>query len=598
MARRRSSTTGETPLNQPAHALQRVLPAGPVTLAHADVGSLTVFENPRDLRRDLHVFLEYVGSHSIKRSVRGNNLPRADVARLSKLLNDPEPAAGTHYADRMRWLDFVDHLAHRLGLTTYNTTGVYIGYSSTEPSFPDNYMAVAATAYRDFLALPLAEQEHRLVAKLTEDYRPDQYSRPVCEFYTPGVLGRLDVFPLWGSATGVMEKLEFAPARRFLLEILARCEPGVWLSTASLVAYLKEAHPHFLIPPGPLKTRWGQPTPRFQCFNESVGNPYSQGDSIPDDAPDAFERIEGRYVERFLEGIPLVLGYVDVAYGENRDPHRFPSRDVLRAFRVKERLIRSLTGQIAEPTITVQPNLEIYIQSEVYPAHILAQLTPLADVTTNDAATILKLQREKVAAALTQNERLNVVQFLEKLSGRPLPQNVVRELREWTEHSSKFTLYVNYGIWEGDPTQSGLAAFQTYCDEEIGPHLRLTHKPMGLMADLERAGRMPMWIKHGDAAFAHIPAGAQTIFRRKTPAPAAPVEKPLVELRREVQITLHLPTEELWERVRKALADARCSIASDRASRTITYQRRYEPQVQATLTALETAYRLQIVDLE
>lgn len=567
-------------------------------LAHAEVGSLEVFENPRDLRRDLHVFLEYVGSHSIKRSVRGNDLPKADAARLGKLLNAPEPAEGRPYDGRMRWLDFVDHTAYRLGLVTYDTTGIYAGYSSAEKSYPNNYMAVAETAYRRFLALPLAEQERRLVAKLTEDYRPDQYSRPVCEFYTPAVLGRLDVFSSWGSATGVMETLEFAPARRFLLEILARCEPGVWLSTASLVAYLKAEHPHFLIPPGPITTRWGQPTLRFECFHESVGTPYAQGDNIPDNAPDAFERIEGRYVERFLEGIPLILGYVDVAYGENRNPQRFPSRGVLQAFRVKTRLARSLTGRIAEPTVTVQPNLEIYVQSEVYPARVLAQLTPLADVTVSDVATILKLRREKVAAALTQDEHLNVIRLLEELSGRELPQNVARELREWTEHSSKFTLYVNYGIWEGDAAQSDLAALQTHVAEEIGPGVRLTHAPAALLAGLEAAGQMPMWIKHGDAAFARVPAGARTLFRRHTPVPPPSTEKPAVVCQREVQITLHLPTEEVWERVRKALADARCSISADRGMRTITYMQRYEAQVTTALQALASVYRLQIVDLE
>ena len=43
---------------------------------------------------------------------------------------------------------------------------------------------------------------------------------------------------------------------------------------------------------------------------------------IHESDPDGFERVEGRYVERFLESIPLVLRYVDVAY--ERKPSNAP----------------------------------------------------------------------------------------------------------------------------------------------------------------------------------------------------------------------------------------------------------------------------------
>lgn len=599
----KNKANAEKPAREPVRTPMRRAPDGPITLPPADVSRLTVVQSPRDLRRDLHLFLDYVRGRSIKRSVRGNSLPRADAARLGKLLNDPEPAEERLYSGRLRWLDFVDHIAHRLGLVEYDTTGVYAGYSSSEKSYPDNYMTVAESAYTRFLAFSLAEQERRLVELLTEDYRPDEYSPPACEFFTLGVVGRLDAFSLQGSATGVMATLQFAPIRQFLLEILAHCAHDVWLSTAALVAYLKAEHPYFMNTPGRFVDRYGRPGARFTCFHESTGNPYDQGDDIPDDAPDAFERVEGRYVERFLEGSPLLMGYVDVAYGENRNPHRFPSRDVLRAFRVKTRLVRSLRGQIAEPTVTVQPNLEIYVQAEVYPARVLTQLAPLADVVSSDVVTILKLRREKVAAALVQNERLNVIRILEGLNGRELPQNVARELQEWTEHSSKFTLYVNYALWEGEPGARDLPAVREQVTEEIAPGIRLVSSAAALHAELERAALMPMWIKHGDDAFARVPEGARTVFRRQAAVrPAVPAEKPLVEVKRETQITLHFPTEEVWEHVRKALVDARCSIAADRALRTITYMRRYEPQVTAVFAEddsnRQSAYRWRIVDLE
>jgi hypothetical protein len=148
----------------------------------------------------------------------------------------------------------------------------------------------------------------------------------------------------------------------------------------------------------------------------------------------------------------------------------------------------------------------------------------------------------------------------------------------------------------GDPN---LATVRSQVAEEIAPGIRLVSSAGALHAGLERAALMPMWIKHGDDAFARVPEGARTVFRRQAAVhPAVPAEKPAFEVKREMQITLHFPAEEVWERVRKALADARCSIAADKGLRTITYMRRYEPQATAVFAALEAEYRLRIVDLE
>lgn len=588
--------TKASPPPKPEVVFTRELPNGPVVLTRADVSRLTLFQNPCDLRRDLHLFIEYVRERSIKRSVRGNDLPKADTTRLAKLLSDPDAVAEVRENGRARWIDFIDSLAQRLGLVEYDTSGIYAGYSSQEKSYPDNYMTVRESAYERYLALSLANQERRLLELLASDYRPDEYSPNGNEFFSLGVLARLDGFTPWGSGTGVMSTLEFAPVRRFLLELLAHCELDTWLSTADLVAHLKAEYPYFLIPTGPLVDKWNRPTGRYENFHECVGNSYTRGEPVSEAAADAFERVEGRYVERFLEGLPLLMGYVDVAYGANATPDIFPARDVLQAFRVKSRLARALRGEFAEPTITVQPNFEIFVQSEIYPAHVLAALLPLADLVSSDVVTILKLRREKVANALIQDEHLDVIGLLERLGGRNLPQNVIRELREWGEHSSKFTLYMNYALFEGD---AALPAAQPFIAEEITPTLRLAHSPATLYARLEKAGLMPLFIEHGKENLTSLPEGARSVFpRRSAQKVPQPIEKPDVELKREAQITLHFPTDEVLERFRKALVDARCSIVADKGVRTITYMRRYEPQVAAVIAALGSEYRLRVIDLE
>ena len=66
---------------------------------------------------------------------------------------------------------------------------------------------------------------------------------------------------------------------------------------------------------------------------------------IPDKDPDGFAKVEGRYLERFLEGIPLVLGYTEVAYLKRKTETPIePSRGLLPAFRITERLRRAMPG--------------------------------------------------------------------------------------------------------------------------------------------------------------------------------------------------------------------------------------------------------------
>ena len=55
-----------------------------------DVAALDVATELPDLRRDLHVFVDYVRARKVKRSHRGNMLSKADAKRLARLVSDPD----------------------------------------------------------------------------------------------------------------------------------------------------------------------------------------------------------------------------------------------------------------------------------------------------------------------------------------------------------------------------------------------------------------------------------------------------------------------------------------------------------------------------
>lgn len=592
----------------PPKPLPDALPLAPARPDSLD--NEIVYANPNDLRRDLHTFVGYVSRREIKRSNRGNELPQADYKRLARLIDDnwPEEEGESAYGDSLyghraesySWIYYLDRLALKMGFISYDTKGVYRGYSSVEPSFPDNLIHFNAEGYRTFLALPLAEQERRLLDTLVGDY--DQGYN---EFYTVGIRGRLDRFPSWGSALGVMPTLNVGDVRRFLLDALQRCEPGAWYNTADLVAYLKRDYPYFLIPPkkpAPAKakpTRWPQPEEkRYGNFYENDHYSYNR-DPIPDDAPDGFERVEGRYVERFLEGLPLTLGYVEVAYvdrpasaaGEGSSPK--PSRGMLRAFRVNERLRQAWRGDIPQPRVTVQPNFEIYIESPFYPAHLVNRLAPLSDIVGEGVTTVLKLQKQKVAAQLAENPGLDVTALLTRLAGRELPQNVAVELQEWAGHADVFTLYDGFGLVE---SAGAHAAVDPFAAQSIGEGLRLVRDPDGLYAHLTRAGAIALRVRHPDDALAPLPAKARTVFPRKSEAAPKQGAKSAVAVQREVLIALRFSDDEPFEAFRKALADARCVFEVDKERRILTLSGKDEKHFKGVVGRLSDAYDIRVED--
>lgn len=554
-----------------------------------DVAHLDMPAQLPDLRRDIHVFVDHVRDHDIKRMHRDNGLPKADAKRLAKLLSDPKAPAEVDESGYSSWVNYVDRVTWQLGFVKYDTKGEYAGYTSAAPSFPDNYIEFQERPYQQFLALNPAQQETRLLELLLAEGQGSQ-----SEFYATPVLGRLDRFSQWGAATGVVPALEFPAVRRFLLNLLAACPPDRWLSTASLIAYLKANHRYFLIPKKlPFKSKWDEKQGRYGNFHEGK---QAWGNEIAIHAhdADAFERVEGRYVERFLEGLPLLLRYVDVAYATKRSPALHPSLGTLKAFRVNGRLPRALHGEIGEPQVTVTPSFDVYVQAETYPASVLAALVPVCELVQADTSFVLKLTKQKVAAARAANPKLDVVALLERWASKELPANVVRELAAWSEHGEKFVLYADGAVLEADPD---LSAADPFTLASIAPGIRLVHSPGKLFDVLERQELVPWRVKHGDAAFSPLPKHARSRFPKQSATPDKPrVTRQRVRLVRVTRVKLVCPDSEFLDRLHRALLAAQCLVEIDRKHLTLTYAKASEPEVTAALRSLKSDYQITIDD--
>ena len=142
-----------------------------------------------DLRKDLHVFVNYISNRAVKRSVRENTLSKADLKRLAKLISDPAAVSDVDKYGESGWIDFIDGLALRLDFIDYDTEGDYAGYTSYSLSFPDNYIELNKDVYLAFVKKSLQEQEQLIFDSLV-----DSYSSSRNEFYVFNVLSRLDRF--------------------------------------------------------------------------------------------------------------------------------------------------------------------------------------------------------------------------------------------------------------------------------------------------------------------------------------------------------------------------------------------------------------------
>jgi hypothetical protein len=568
-----------------------IVPA--MKLDEIKVTGLDVFANPSDIRFDLHAFVGYARSHEIKRGHRDNRIPLGHQQRLAKLMSHPLGEAEMDDEKFYPWIDHLDDICLQLEFVKYDLKGIYAGYSSSEPSFPDNYMSVDETAYGKFVKLPLQAQEERL---LEIHLGSGDAKAGGNEFFSKGVLNRLDAFDGFGCATGVVPTIPFPNVRRRLLQLLAECPSGIWFSTESLVQHLRLDDPWFMIPKEiPLAVRkMSYPEGRYGNFVERKRGDWGNRTPISDKDPEGFVKVEGRYLERFLEGIPLVLGYTEVAYLKRKtETPLAPSRGLLPAFRVTERLRRTLHKEIAAPKVTVLPNFEVHLESLFFSAQIERELRPLGDLVQSGIATVFKLTRPKVAAALAADPGADAIATLKLLSGRELPPNVEQELSDWAGHSEKFVLYEGFGLLEGRREE---AHAEQFIEEAISPDFAIIRNTELLHQNLERAEQIPLKIRHGDKAL-KSPEQGRTRLAPAASSRGTPVRKPL-KIKRSVRTTLWFAEAEAHTAFCKILLDAKCVVPTDPRALTVSYARKDEPLIKEFLKKLNQEYALSLEDIE
>jgi len=561
-----------------------------------DVNGLEIESNPADLHHDLFVYLEYVGERSIKRSTRDNSLPKGDLRELARRMTEPGAIEAIKEGGSSAWISFIEFLAWHMKLASFASGPGYLQHFIYESlGERDNYVIVTESRLKELLARPAVQQEAALRQALIE--------MPLSSFnelFDTSPQGRLDSFNTWERSASVAPQADFPAARQLLISLLAQLPAGVWFSTADLVAYLKANHPYFLLPKKIQKMGYQRSTNRYAGFNESTQPGQWSRDEIQESDPDAFERFEGRFVERFLESLPLLLRYVELAYDPQPYTGKFPTRGTLRAFRVNNRFLHLMFDQTPPVKVTVQPNFEVMVVSEVYPADLLAQLRPLSEVVSQSTGqsgptvAVLRLKKDRVAARAAALPDLDVVELLQRVSGQTLAQNVVTELREWTAHSESFVLYDGFGLLESDqPLPANLP--KNLIAAEISPNLHLVRHPEKIYPLLAKAGALVLITRHPEQQLGILNDHSQTVFATVSRPLAVKEEAQPVVVKREEKVILRFNGQrEAFEALRAALAELRVPLETIDRDLTILFPKAYDPQLEQAVRAVAKQFTISI----
>ena len=391
-----------------------------------------------NIRRDLVAFMEYSKVYDMKRSHRENTIAKPDLKRLAKLLKAPHELQENE-AEEGNWTETISSLALAMGLVLYDTEGEYAFYSSQDRTYPDNYIKVNEDVYERYLAKNSMEKELCILAALLKN-TPN-------EFHHASSLGSQVRFSTRGSAVNGASKMDLPQIRTRLLEILAKFDIDTPIPFISFVQKVKKSDPNLIL------SKWSQKLPKYYCF---YAHKYQEIE-IADADPDAYEKVEGRYLAYFLEELPVLMQFISLEYDAETSKGSdgfLPPCSFIKSFTLSKKCKALLIKDIAylnHVKITATPDFRVFIESTLYPEQAMILLAPYTEEILRDTHMItLELNGVKTVKSLAANAALpSPEKALQKLKV-DVPKNVAIDSATWMAKADKFLVYENIALLEVD----------------------------------------------------------------------------------------------------------------------------------------------------
>ena len=560
-----------------------------ITLEKADISALEIRSGLCDLHHDIAIYMDYVTSKSIRRSAKTNYLLKGDIVRLAKLMKQELPI-NNFDADGSNYPDFIDRLAYGMGFVDFDVQGSYYD------TYPENYIKIKGDNYQKYINLPLQEQEEKILDSLnfkgvaSKDYNEFVYQSPI---------GILDHFQYYNIGYA-LEKIDIHKVRSFLFELLSQVEVNIWYDVKSFTDYLKYNHPYFLIPRQPeiVKTKSYMYMPSYMQQTSSDNRYYGFSDvyenethRLSPDYKDVFERVEGRYIERFLEFIPFLLGYVELAYDYDNPNDFIPTIGMLSAFRITPRFIALRNKEIKEAKIMVQPNFEITIESDIYPAKIMSRLESIGHLLKKDVISQVRIEKNKVVQKVAREHDFDPIKYLSQISSSPLPDNVKIELKEWCGHADAFILYENTGLLESN---FEFVNIEQFIVQKINKKFYIIKDTEALVNELERNQTIPIKkLRHKDSNFLESNEYKSIISKGKTNNKEVSNHLEKLKIGRANLIKLLFTTDKDLALFSNQLLEKGCMINISDSERAIIIDQKDEKLLNDTFKSIASQYKLE-----
>jgi hypothetical protein len=585
------------------------LPARFDALPAREVTRLTVRSaGSVDLRRDLYRFVDFVRLEGLKRAHRDNSIPKGAATKLARLLSHAPEVEHVESAGRGYWSDVVSRIARQLGLVNFDVEGVYAGYSSTEPSFPDNHVKVEAARFQQWLAKTPTAKERAILDALIE-MTPNEFFHWATLF--PGG-SRFDSF---GCAVGPASRMDLVAIRKALLAMLADLPTSEWLPASALIDHLRACAPNLIVDPAlrkrPLSEwekhpmrRGERPVEhldeRYGNFREYLGEGRHSGKEVQltEETPDVFVRVEGRYLQYFLEEVPFLCGFVDLALAPASKDKLSPPLESVRALRLSTRLRQVLRGEasLEKVSVTVLPNFDVLVEAPSWPDRELDLLAPWCVTLKEDGPTfLLRLDKKRVlASTAAKPDAPPVHSVLERIVSKPLPANVVSELDAWCGHAQKLSVFENVLLVElrGPDRAAVCRELGELVIDDRAENFLIARDPARAIAVLEQRQRAPRVIQHAADRFGVCDGPLGGSVRRSKAAPKVPARK-RVRLTRDDLVGFRADDPDLLPALHNALLAAGHACWWLKQEGLVVIGASDLPQVRATLKRLSDRFEIE-----
>jgi len=315
---------------------------------------------------------------------------------------------------------------------------------------------------------------------------------------------------------------DFAPpavvkARRKVLDVLALLarrelarggDNAGWISLDSITDYLHDRDEEFLVERETAERMYGG---YYYSSVRPTSSPYQYNalgwgwDQYGNDADAGWERVEAVFIRAVLTEGLYWLGLLDLGYLTPVTPTGGGAPDGLAAVRLTDMgrwllldgeppVIPAETGRVV-----VQPNFHVFAFDPISDA-VLARLDSFATRLKAERAVEYEITSESIYRAQQSGQQVEeIVQWLERATGAPLPQNVGRSLTEWQANFERIVFRPRVGWLQTETPELADAlladpALRQAIIKRVGPTSLLLHadKVEAVERALLAAGELPI----------------------------------------------------------------------------------------------------------